>query len=114
MPVIPNSADTAVASLSFSALEPTVGTSALKLSEATAVSTEFGMTGKICLTPDQCPTMNEGLSPSVEEIAWAKEHGACAVFMRGTENGLMLSDPHFHPLYAQAAQLNLPVWKSLT
>lgn len=52
---------------------PTVGSSALKLSEATAVSAEFGMTGKICLTPDQCPTVNEGLSPSQEEIAWAKE-----------------------------------------
>jgi citrate lyase subunit beta/citryl-CoA lyase len=52
---------------------PTVGSSALRLSEATAVSAEFGMTGKICLTPDQCPTVNEGLSPSVEEITWAKE-----------------------------------------
>ena len=52
---------------------PTVGSSALKLSEATAVSTEFGMTGKICLTPDQCPTVNEGLSPSLDEITWAKE-----------------------------------------
>ncbi|ORV28308.1 HpcH/HpaI aldolase/citrate lyase family protein [Mycolicibacterium confluentis] len=52
---------------------PTVGSSALKLSEATAVSTEFGMTGKLCLTPDQCGTVNEGLSPSTEEIAWAKE-----------------------------------------
>ena len=62
-----------MASLSFNALEPTVGSSALKLSEATAVSAEFGMTGKICLTPDQCPTVNEGLSPSQEEITWAKE-----------------------------------------
>lgn len=52
---------------------PTVGSSALKLSEATAVSAEFGMTGKICLTPDQCATVNEGLSPSQEEISWAKE-----------------------------------------
>ena len=52
---------------------PTVGSSALKLSEATAVSAEFGITGKICLTPDQCPTVNEGLSPSQEEITWAKE-----------------------------------------
>jgi citrate lyase subunit beta/citryl-CoA lyase len=52
---------------------PTVGSSALKLSEATAVSAEFGMTGKICLTPDQCPTVNEGLSPSQEEITWATE-----------------------------------------
>lgn len=52
---------------------PTVGSSALRLSEATAVSAEFGMTGKICLTPDQCPTVNEGLSPSQEEISWAQE-----------------------------------------
>jgi citrate lyase subunit beta/citryl-CoA lyase len=52
---------------------PTVGSSALKLSEATAVSAEFGMTGKICLTPDQCAAVNEGLSPSHEEIAWALE-----------------------------------------
>jgi len=52
---------------------PTVGSSALKLAEATAVSAEFGMTGKICLTPDQCPTVNEGLSPSQEEISWAQE-----------------------------------------
>ncbi|MBJ7288964.1 CoA ester lyase [Williamsia sp.] len=52
---------------------PTVGSSALKLSEATAVSSEFGMTGKICLAPDQCAAVNEGLSPSQEEIAWARE-----------------------------------------
>src|SRR5215208_4261134 len=52
---------------------PTIGSNALKLIEATAVSTEFGMTGKICLTPDQCSVINEGLSPSQDEIAWAKE-----------------------------------------
>ncbi|WKG05828.1 CoA ester lyase [Mycolicibacterium sp. HK-90] len=52
---------------------PTVGSSALRLSEATAVSAEFGMTGKICLTPDQCATVNEGLAPSQDEISWAKE-----------------------------------------
>jgi len=52
---------------------PTIGSSALRLIEATAVSAEFGMTGKICLTPDQCPAVNEGLSPSQDEISWAKE-----------------------------------------
>lgn len=52
---------------------PTVGSSSLKLSEATAVSVEFGMTGKICLTPDQCHLVNEGLSPSQDEIGWARE-----------------------------------------
>lgn len=52
---------------------PTIGSSALKLIEASAVSVEFGMTGKICLSPDQCPAVNEGLSPSQDEITWAKE-----------------------------------------
>ncbi len=52
---------------------PTIGSSALKLIEASAVSVEFGMTGKICLTPDQCPAVNEGLSPSQDEITWARE-----------------------------------------
>jgi citrate lyase subunit beta/citryl-CoA lyase len=52
---------------------PTIGSSALKLIEASAVSVEFGMTGKICLTPDQCPAINEGLSPSQDEIGWARE-----------------------------------------
>jgi citrate lyase subunit beta/citryl-CoA lyase len=52
---------------------PTIGSSALRLIEATAVSTEFGMTGKICLSPDQCSVVNEGLSPSQDEISWAKE-----------------------------------------
>jgi citrate lyase subunit beta/citryl-CoA lyase len=52
---------------------PTIGSNALKLIEATAVSVEFGMTGKICLSPEQCSVVNEGLSPSNDEIAWAKE-----------------------------------------
>jgi citrate lyase subunit beta / citryl-CoA lyase len=52
---------------------PTIGSNALKLIEATAVSVEFGMTGKICLSPDQCAVVNEGLSPSQDEIGWAKE-----------------------------------------
>lgn len=52
---------------------PTIGSNPLKLIEATAVSTQFGMTGKICLTPDQCAVVNEGLSPSQDEISWAKE-----------------------------------------
>ncbi|QUR69633.1 CoA ester lyase [Mycobacterium spongiae] len=52
---------------------PTIGSNALKLIEATAVSVEFGMTGKICLSPDQCSVVNEGLSPSQDEIGWAKE-----------------------------------------
>lgn len=53
------------------------------------------------------PTMT--MSLALKEIGWAKEHGACAVFMRGAEGGRILSDPHFHPLYAEASRLNLPI-----
>ena len=52
---------------------PTIGSSPLKLIEASAVSVEFGMTGKICLTPEQCSAVNDGLSPSQDEISWAGE-----------------------------------------
>jgi predicted TIM-barrel fold metal-dependent hydrolase len=53
------------------------------------------------------PTMSMELA--VAELGWAKEHGACAVFMRGAEGGKLLSDPHFHPLYTEASRLNLPI-----
>ena len=52
---------------------PTVGSTGVKLAEATAVTAEFGMTGKLCLAPEQCALVNEGLSPSQEELAWAHE-----------------------------------------
>lgn len=52
---------------------PTVGSSGLKLREASAITKEFGMTGKICLTAEQTLPINESLSPSPDEIVWAKE-----------------------------------------
>ncbi len=42
-------------------------------------------------------------------LAWAKENGACGVFMRGLECDRHLSDPYFFPLYEQAADLDLPI-----
>lgn len=53
------------------------------------------------------PTMTMDLA--LEEIAWAKGHGACGIYMRGLETGKVPSDPHFHPLYAEASRLNMPI-----
>lgn len=53
------------------------------------------------------PTLTIDLA--VSELAWAKEHGACAVFMRFGEAGKVLSDPYFDPLYAEASRLSLPI-----
>ena len=52
---------------------PAVGALGAKLAEATAVTLEFGMTGKLCLMPEQTATVNEGLTPSLSELSWATE-----------------------------------------
>jgi len=45
----------------------------------------------------------------ISEARWAKENGACGIFMRGTEGDLLLSDPYFFPLYEEASRLDLAV-----
>ncbi|OYO15406.1 CoA ester lyase [Enemella evansiae] len=50
---------------------PAVGALGVKLADSAGVTTQFGMTGKICLMPEQCATVNEILSPSVEDMSWA-------------------------------------------
>ena len=49
------------------------------------------------------------LSKAQEELAFAKEHGACGVFMRGFEGERHLSDPYFFPLYQIAMDLDMPI-----
>ena len=50
-------------------------------------------------------SMNQALS----EARFAKENGACGIFLRGTEGDLLLSDPYFFPLYEEAPRLDLPI-----
>jgi len=50
-------------------------------------------------------SMNE----AIDEINFGKEHGACGVFMRGHEEGRLLSDPSLFPLYREAERLDLPI-----
>lgn len=44
-----------------------------------------------------------------DELAFAKDNGACGIFMRGLECERRLSDPYFYPLYEVAADLDLAV-----
>ena len=53
------------------------------------------------------PTMD--LDEGLIETRFAKEHGACGVFMRGLVDGKLLSDPFFFPLYQEAARLDMPI-----
>jgi predicted TIM-barrel fold metal-dependent hydrolase len=50
-------------------------------------------------------TMDQALA----EARFAKENGACGIFMRGTEGDLLLSDAYFFPLYEEASRLDMPV-----
>jgi predicted TIM-barrel fold metal-dependent hydrolase len=49
--------------------------------------------------------LEEGLA----EARFAKENGACGIFMRGLIEDKLLSDPYFFPLYQEAERLNLAI-----
>ena len=44
-----------------------------------------------------------------DDLAWAKDKGACGIFLRGLECERPLGDPYFHPLWEIAGDLDLPV-----
>ena len=43
------------------------------------------------------------------ELEFAKENGACGIFMRGVEHEMRLSNPDLFPLYEIATDLDLPI-----
>ena len=49
------------------------------------------------------------LDEGINEARFAKENGACGIFMRGLVDDKLLSDPYFFPLYEEAARLNMPI-----
>jgi predicted TIM-barrel fold metal-dependent hydrolase len=50
------------------------------------------------------------MEAAVEELRWAKDHGACGVFKKGVEcEGRKASDPYFFPLYEEADRLDVPI-----
>jgi len=44
-----------------------------------------------------------------DELAWAKDNGACGIFMRGLECERALGSPYFYALWEMAGDLDLPV-----
>jgi predicted TIM-barrel fold metal-dependent hydrolase len=49
------------------------------------------------------------MDKALEEARFAKENGACGLFMRGLEGDKRLHDPYFYPFYEEAGKLDLPV-----
>lgn len=52
---------------------PTVGTSHAVLREQAKVTVALGLTGKLCLDLDQLPVINEVISPTPSDVAWAQD-----------------------------------------
>jgi uncharacterized protein len=46
---------------------------------------------------------------AIEEIRFSKEHGSCAVFIRGVEGGRLITDPYFFPIFEEAERLNMAI-----
>lgn len=49
------------------------------------------------------------LDKAIEELNFAKNHGACGVFIRGVEGDKLPTDPYFYPLYREASRLGMPI-----
>ena len=49
------------------------------------------------------------MGEALEEARFAKENGACGIFIRGLEGDKRLHDSYFYPLYEEAGKLDLPV-----
>jgi predicted TIM-barrel fold metal-dependent hydrolase len=46
---------------------------------------------------------------AVEELHWAREHGAVGFLARGLEGDRSLAEPYFFPVYEAASKLNVPM-----
>jgi len=49
------------------------------------------------------------MDKAVEELRWAKHHGACGALKKGFECERSASDPYFFPLYEEASRLDVPL-----
>lgn len=49
------------------------------------------------------------MTDALDELRWARDHGACGIFVRGIEGDRMLQDPYFYPLYEAASELNVAI-----
>ncbi|BCN78859.1 HpcH/HpaI aldolase/citrate lyase family protein [Prescottella equi] len=52
---------------------PTVSANDTILQRDCQATVSLGLTGKLCLHPDQAPAVNRALSPDAHDIAWARE-----------------------------------------
>ncbi|MDP5227934.1 MULTISPECIES: CoA ester lyase [Arthrobacter] len=79
---------------------PTVGTNHPILREQSGITVAMGMTGKLCLSTDQTAIINEVISPTPSDVAWATD------FMNDFEaNGRVIRDGSDLPRLGRAEKI---------
>ncbi len=56
-----------------------------------------------------CVVPLSDMNRALDEIRYAKEHGAVAVCLRPIEGSRILPDPYFYPVYEEASALNMAI-----
>lgn len=56
-----------------------------------------------------CPLPLLSMPDALDQMRFAKEHGACGVFLRSLEGTRTVADPYLYPLYEEASRLNLAI-----
>ena len=49
------------------------------------------------------------IAACVDELRWARDHGAVGFMARGIEGDRSLAEPYFFPVYEEASRLNMPM-----
>jgi uncharacterized protein len=71
---------------------------------ADRTSTSGGRLRWVCVLPMRTP------DAALDELRWAKGHGACGIFKKGdVEAGHAVWDEYFFPVYAEAERLDMPI-----
>jgi citrate lyase subunit beta / citryl-CoA lyase len=78
---------------------PSVDAAERELLEASRLSREMGMTGKLCLAPAAAETINKGLSPSEAERQWATD------LLAAHESGAAPEDGSYLPRLFRARKI---------
>lgn len=84
---------------------PGAGDSPEEVYAACDITQRMGMTGKLCLTIEQVEDVNKGLSPSEEELRWAKEMIAAHEKSQAKKKGAKIIDGSYLPRLARAQKV---------
>ncbi|MBJ8343278.1 CoA ester lyase [Antrihabitans sp. YC2-6] len=79
---------------------PTVNRNESILRRDSALAASMGMTGRLCMHPEQALAVNQGLSPSADDVVWARD-----VITELGENGEHVRDGSDKPRLAKAIKI---------